>query len=133
MSLFDEVDRLFTPTMRRTRWAAPTSLGLAIDVGENEEGYIVKAAVPGVSSDDLDITLEDGVLTIKGEVKADENIDNDQYHVRERRYGSFSRSVRFPVAVNAEAIEATYENGILTLNIPKAEEVKPKRIAVKVR
>jgi HSP20 family protein len=71
------------------------------------------------------------VLTIKGEVENNEEIEQEQYHLRERRYGSFSRSVKFPVLVNSDSVEANYDKGVLTLAVPKAEEVKPKRIAIK--
>jgi len=133
MNWRSEVDRLFEESfgLPQTRWQGATNWGLALDVRENQDAFIVTAAVPGVNPDDLDITLTDNVLTIKGEVKADEVSENEQYHLHERRYGSFSRSLSLPVPVVAEEIEASYENGILTLTIPKAEEVKPKRIAVK--
>jgi HSP20 family protein len=104
---------------------------LALDAAETEDHYILKASIPGVNPDDLDITLEDDVLTIKGETKIDETVQEADFHLRERRYGSFSRSIRFPVAVNAEEVEAAYELGVLTLNVPKAEVVKPKRIAIR--
>jgi HSP20 family protein len=129
-TFFNEFDRLFDASPRLHRQIA-TNWSLAVDVAENEDGYFVKASVPGINPDDLEIMLEDGVLTIKAEVNADEEIAEDQYHVRERRYGSFSRSIRFPTDVNAEAIEASYDYGVLTLDVPKAEEVKPKRISIK--
>ncbi len=131
MSLFNDFDRLFD-TATRARWQASSNWSVPVDVAENEDGYIVKASVPGINPDALEITLEDQVLTIKGEIKFDEETEDERYHIRERRYGSFSRNIRFPVDVNSEAIEASYEHGILTLNVPKAEEVKPKRITVKV-
>ena len=122
MNLFNEFER----------WNAPTNLGLPLDVIENEDGYVVEASVPGVNPDDVEITFEDDVLTIKGQVQ--EVIENEgvNYHIRERRTGEFGRSIRFPVNINVEQVEATYTNGILTLAVPKAEEVKPKRIAIKV-
>jgi len=104
---------------------------LALDAVETEDNYIIKASIPGVNPDDLDITLEEDVLTIKGETKVDETVKEADFHLRERRYGAFSRSVRFPVAVDADAVEATYEHGVLTLAVPKAEAVKPRRIAVR--
>lgn len=127
--LFNEFDRMFDrPT---TTYRNAENWGLALDVIENEEGYVIKASVPGINPDDLEITLEDNVLIIKGEVENDEEVNQEQYHLRERRYGSFSRSVKFPVLVNSDAVEASYDKGVLSLNIPKAEEVKPKRIAIK--
>lgn len=137
MDLWNEFDRMlerpFQRPMNETRavWQAPRSWGLAVDVAENNESYVVRASLPGVNPDDLEITLEDNVLTLRGEMKADETFSDEQYHLRERRFGSFGRRVRFPMAVNADAVEASYENGVLTLTVPKAEEVKPKRIAVK--
>jgi len=130
-SLFNEFDRLFEFGPRI--WRQTTSdWGLAVDVAENDDNYVVKATVPGINPDDLEITLEDGVLTIEGEIKESEEISKEQYHVRERRYGKFSRNVRFPVDVNADDIHASYEHGVLTLNVPKSEEVKPKRISISV-
>ena len=100
-------------------------------MAEKDDAFVVKASIPGINADDLEITLSDNVLTIKGEIKADEDIEEEQYHVRERRYGSFMRSVTLPTPVDADAVEATYEHGVLTLTVPKAEEAKPKRIAIR--
>ena len=125
-SLFNEVDRLFERPYARTA----SEWSIALDVAETEEAYLVKATVPGINPDEMEITLEDGVLSLKGEIKQDEEVEEAKYHVRERRYGSFSRSIRFPMAVNGDAVEATYTNGVLSLNIPKAEAAKPKRIVV---
>ncbi len=126
-SLINEFDRLFD----MPNWEESRNFGLAIDVTENDDAYAVKASVPGINPDDIEITLEDNVLTIKGNLSSDEVTEGEQVHIRERRYGSFSRSVRFPVMVNGDAVEANYEHGILILSIPKAEEVKPKRISIK--
>jgi HSP20 family protein len=128
LNLFDELERVFNHPV--ARWNNQWSVSL--DVAENEDGYIVKASLPGIKADDVELTLEDNVLTVKGETKSDETIDEAQYHVRERRYGSFSRSIRFPVLVKSDAVQAHFEDGVLTLNVPKAEEVKPKRIEIKV-
>jgi HSP20 family protein len=105
--------------------------GVAIDVLENNDNFVVKASLPGVRTEDLDITYNNNVLTIKGEVKAEKVIEEARYHLQERRYGTFARSLTLPANVNAEAIKANFENGILTLILPKAEEAKPKHIAVK--
>jgi len=132
MDLRSEFDRLFEESLSgpRSRWQL-TNWGMDVDVAENEDNFVVKASLPGMKPEDIDISLTNNVLTIKGEMKQDETIDEDQYHVRERRYGSFSRTVTLPVQVNSEAVEAKYEDGVLTLEVPKAEEVKPKRISVK--
>ncbi|HMT20116.1 MAG TPA: Hsp20/alpha crystallin family protein [Promineifilum sp.] len=137
--LFNEFDRVFESPLYRARRGMPLrtndvvgSWSLALDASEKGDAFTVKASLPGINPDDLNVTLEDNVLTIQGELKDDETIEEETYHIRERRYGSFSRSLRFPVPVDAKSIVAEYENGILTLTVPKAEEVKPKRIEVKV-
>jgi HSP20 family protein len=136
--LMNEFDRVLEYPLLRQRWGMPLrtnevvgSWNLPLDVAEKGDVFTVKASLPGISPDDLNVTLEDNVLTIQGETKQDETIEENSYHIRERRYGSFSRSVRFPVPVEGDKVEAEYENGVLTLSIPKAEAVKPKRIAVK--
>lgn len=136
--LVNEFDRMLEYPLLRGRWGMPLrtnevvgSWNLALDVAEQGDVFTVKASLPGISPDHLNVTLEENVLTIQGETKEDESIDEGSYHIRERRYGSFSRSVRFPVPVEGDKVEAQYENGVLTLTIPKAEAVKPKRIEVK--
>ena len=103
----------------------------ALDVVEEEDRFIVTAAIPGVRPEDLDVSVADNVLTIKGEVRPDEGIKDEQYYIRERRFGSFTRSVSLPAPVEADQVEATYENGVLRLTLPKAEEVRPKKISIK--
>lgn len=136
--LFNEFDRVFDSPAYRARMGMPMrtsdivgSWSLALDVAEKGDTFTVKASLPGIDPQDLNVTLEDNVLTVQGEIKEDETIEEETYHIRERRFGSFSRSLRFPVPVNANQIEAAYENGVLTLTVPKAEEVKPKRIEIK--
>jgi HSP20 family protein len=108
----------------------PEAWGLALDVTENEDEYVVKASIPGVNPDDLEITYNDDTLTIKGEIKEDKNVEEERYHLRERRYGKFARSISLPARVNSDQIQAHYDAGVLTLQLPKSEEVKPKRIAI---
>jgi HSP20 family protein len=104
---------------------------LALDVAEEADHYLVKASIPGINPNDLEITLTDNVLTIKGETKEEHAAKETNWHVRERRYGTFLRSVTLPAPVEADKVEATNEYGVLTLRIPKAEAVKAKKIAVK--
>ena len=104
---------------------------LALDVAEDADHYLVKASIPGINPDDLEITLTNNVLTIKGEAKEEQASQPTNWHVRERRYGTFLRSVTLPAPVETDQVEATNEHGVLTLRIPKAEAVKPKKIAVK--
>jgi HSP20 family protein len=134
MSLRNEMNRLFERALDEgslSPWQPTTSWGLAVDVSENEEAFLVTASVPGMDPDDLDITVTDNVLTIKGEYKADGTIEEEKYHIRERRYGSFARSISLPVSIDADAVAADYKDGVLSLTVPKAEETKARRITVK--
>ena len=130
LNLRRTVDRFFDNVSDR-EWQ-PMQWGLAVDVVENKEDFVIKASVPGINPDDLDVSYADDTLTIKGEVKSDSENKEDQYHLRERHYGAFARSISLPTKIKGDAIEANYQNGVLTLRLPKAEEVKPKRIAIKV-
>lgn len=107
-----------------------TSWNLALDVAESDDDYVVKASLPGIKPDDLEITFSENVLTIKGKVTEDKELEEAHYHMRERRYGSFSRSIRLPSGIKSEKIEASYEDGVLKLHLPKAEEAKPKKITI---
>ena len=129
MSMRHAMDRLIENTMGED-WEHSSEWSLALDLVENDNEYLVKASLPGVKPDDIDITYDKGVLTIKGEVKQESETNEGQYHLRERRYGAFSRSVALPTSVRAEKIDAQYQDGVLTLKLPKADEVKPKRIPI---
>jgi HSP20 family protein len=102
----------------------------ALDLSETAEGYLVEAALPGLKPEDLEITVENNVLTIKGQTR--QNVDDKQrnFHRIERRFGSFQRTIGLPTTVKADAIQAELTNGVLRLEIPKAEEVKPRKISV---
>lgn len=132
-NLWEEFDRLMEEPLSlfRDQQEWPGTWGLALDVAETEDNFVVTASAPGVSPDDIDITLTDNTLTIKGEMRKDETVEEEKYHLRERRYGSFSRSLTLPTPVDAESIEANFENGVLTIHLPKTEAVRPKRINVK--
>ncbi len=131
LNLRRTVDRLFDNAGNGHDWQS-MPWGLAVDVVENKDDFVVKASVPGINPNDLDVSYVDDTLTIKGEIKSDNELKDEQYHLHERRYGSFARSITLPVKVKGDAIEAGYQDGVLTLRLPKAEEVKPKRIAIKV-
>jgi HSP20 family protein len=126
------MDRVFNENYGTwpTQWNRNDAMSLALDVAEENETYIVKASLPGIRPDEIDVTLTDNVLTIRGEVKEDQEVKQESYHVRERRFGTFMRSVTLPSPVEADKIDANYENGVLTLRLPKAEEAKPRRIRV---
>lgn len=131
MSLRSAMDRLFDSAFFGTQWEWQSLSGeIALDVAETENEFLVKASLPGINPDDLEITFSGKTLTIKGEYKIEEEKEDVHYHMRERRFGSFSRSVSLPTPIVADDIEARYESGVLTLHLPKTEEVKPKRIAV---
>lgn len=132
LSMRRAMDRIFDQALTSDgeQWEQSYRWELPVDVVEKEDEYLLKASIPGVNPDDLEITYDKGVLTIRAETRAEEEKE-ERYLVRERRYGSFVRSLALPVSLNANAIEASYENGILALRLPKTEEVKPKRIAVR--
>lgn len=133
LNLQDQMNRLFGEVFDRshqqsnlTTWAPP------VDIYENEHELVVKAELPGIDPKDLDIRVENNILTIRGERKFDEKVNENNCLRVERAYGSFSRSFSLANTVNSEAIKADYQNGLLTLTIPKREEAKPKQIKVNV-
>src|SRR5258707_14173428 len=128
-----QLNRLFTDLFGRamqeqnlTTWAP------AVDIYEGEHELVVKADLPDVKPEDLDIRVENNILTIRGERKFEKKADEKNYLRVERAYGSFARSFSLANTVNTEAIKATYKDGVLTLSIPKREEAKPKQIKVNV-
>lgn len=136
VSLREAMDRLFEESFIRpqTGWLAPTEAGgLAVDVYETEDAVVVKSAIPGVKPEDIDITITGDTLTIKGETKFEEEVKEENYVRREMRYGSFSRTLPVPASVVADDADAEFEDGVLTLTLPKAEEVKPKAIQIKAK
>ena len=105
-----------------------------MDMKETEDAYEVKLTMPGIDKDNLDISVTDGILTVKGETKEDDEKEgeNGKWLVREHKHFTYYRSVRLPSEVQADKAEAEYKNGVLNLTLPKAEEVKPKSIPVKI-
>ena len=133
MSMRSMVDRMLEDSLLNPQdWQRETSWGLPLDVSENDDDYVVKASIPGVKPEDLDISFNNNTLTIKGETKSESEKagEGTQWHMRERRFGSFSRTITLPSPVSSDQIEADYDAGVLTLRLPKAEEAKPKRISV---
>lgn len=132
VSLRDAMDSLFENALIRPFGATQGFGGsyLPLDVIENEDSFVVKASVPGLKPEDLSATVTDNVLTIEGEVKSDQQ-EGTRYHLRERRWGKFVRQVALPVSVDANNVQAEYDNGVLTLTLPKSEEAKPKRIQIR--
>ena len=103
----------------------------AIDVRENDEGYVFAAELPGLSKDDVSITLENNVLTFSGERKFEDESDGNDYRRIERAYGTFARSFTLPSKVDQESVTAEFKNGVLSITVPKAETAKPQKIEIK--
>jgi HSP20 family protein len=111
--------------------ATATAWAPALDISERKDAYLVTVELPGVEADDLEITMEDGLLTIQGERHFAHDSSEQHFHRVERRYGAFRRSITLPAQVLAEQIEASFDNGVLQILVPKMEEAKPKRIQVR--
>ncbi len=132
-TLQEQVNRLFGNVLEHSGEESNlTSWAPAVDIYETEHELVVKADLPEVDSKELDIRVENNLLTIRGERKFEKKVNEENYLRVERAYGSFSRSFSLANTVNAEAIKADYQNGVLTLTIPKREEAKPKQIKVNV-
>jgi HSP20 family protein len=132
-TLRDQINRLFNESFGQvgdegslSTWAPP------VDIYETEHELVVKADLPDINPQDLDIRVENNILTIRGERKFEKKVEEKNYMRVERSYGSFSRSFALANSVNTEAIKADHKNGVLTLTIPKREEAKPKQIKVNV-
>src|SRR5213595_1544645 len=132
-SLQDHVNRLFNDDFeRRGEESSLTAWAPAVDIYETEHELVVKADLPEVDPKDLDIRVENNLLTIRGERKFEKKVNEENYLRVERSFGSFARSFTLANTVNTDAIKADYQNGVLTLTIPKREEAKPKQIEVSV-
>lgn len=131
--LQEQVNRLFESSFPgRSDNSALTTWAPAVDIYETEDELVVKADLPDVSEKDLDVRIENNTLTIRGERKFEKKVEEENYLRVERTYGSFSRSFSLPNTVNSEAIKAEYKNGVLTVELPKRAESKPKQIKVNV-
>ena len=132
-SLPETLNRLFNEAFDRTPEEGNlTAWAPAVDIYETEQELVVKADLPDVRPEDLDIRVENNILTIRGERKFEKKVNESNYLRVERAYGSFTRSFSLANTVNSEAIKADYKNGVLSLSIPKREEAKPKQIKVNV-
>lgn len=129
LNIHREMDSFFSPdlfTGNGNRWLP------SMDVLENQDGFEISLDLPGLGKDDVNISYQEGTLTIEGERKQENEENRPNYHRLERRYGKFFRKIALPVAVKDDAISATFSDGVLRIEIPKAEAVKPKQIEVKV-
>ena len=132
-SLRQAMDRLFEDSFVRPSRLWPELVGEepALDVYQTDKDIVVKASLPGIKPEEVDISVTGDMLTIKGEHKEAEEEKKADYFRKERRYGAFRRSMTLPVVVKAEKADAAFENGVLTVTLPKTEESKPKQIKVK--
>lgn len=134
-SLRRAMDRLmddFSPS-RAWRTGEASELTFPVDVSETEDAVVVKAVLPGVTSQDVDISVSEGVLTIKGETRLQQETKKENYYRQEIRYGAFARSIPMPTRINHAHAEADFADGILTVRLPKAEEVRPRSIKIRAR
>lgn len=127
-----QVNRIFNELFDRSQESNLTPWAPAVDIFEGQNELVVKADLPDIKPEELDIRVENNILTIRGERKFEKKVDEKNYLRVERSYGSFARSFSLANTVNAEAIKADYKDGVLTLTIPKREEAKPKQIKVNV-
>jgi HSP20 family protein len=140
-SFRSEMDRLFDsffggfPSLTNLRRSLPAAQGLtpALDVKETEKELVVKADLPGIDEKDIQLTIQDGVLSLRGEKKSEYKDEREDYYVMERSYGTFQRSIRLPGTVNDEKAEARFDKGVLTITLPKRPEMvkTQKKIAIK--
>jgi HSP20 family protein len=124
---FRLVDSIFNTDAQgeETRaWVPP------VDIQETGDAYLFHAELPGLSKDDIQITLENNVLRVNGERKMEKDVKKDTYHRVERTYGTFTRTFTLPTQVDADKVQASFENGVLTISVPKAEQAKPHRISI---
>jgi HSP20 family protein len=137
VSLRDAMDRLFAESFVRPLRGWPerleSAVSIAVDLRETNDDVTVEAELPGLKPEDVDISITDNTLTMKGEFRSKEEGERGNVHFRERRYGSFQRAIALPTAIDAGATEAQFEDGVLTVTLPKVDEVKPRQIAVKMR
>lgn len=134
MTLREAMDRLFDDAFTRpVGMGAVSTATPAIDMYQTDDDLIVKVLLPGLKKDDVDITITDNLLTLRGDFKHQEEQEGASYHIREQQYGAFERAIRLPTDVEVEKSNAVFENGILTITLPKAEAVKPKTINIKAK
>jgi HSP20 family protein len=129
----DQMDRIFEDFFSRSPVSYEGYGVVNLDMVQTDDEVIVKASVPGIKPEDLNISVTGDTLTIRGEMKNEDEVKDVNYHLREIKYGSFARSVLLPSQVVADKAKADFENGMLKLVLPKAEEVKPKTITVKAK
>jgi HSP20 family protein len=129
----DIFGRPFAPAVWRRFPVREMAWAPAVEVFEKEDKFVVKADLPGVKEEDIDVSIEGDTLTIKWEKESESEVKEESYYCCERSYGSFYRSIVLPTTVDAKKIEANYEDGVLEVSLPKAAEVKPKKVTVSAK
>lgn len=130
MTLRQAIDRLFEDSFVGG-WDGDGVAWPQIDVRQTDDDVVLTASLPGVKPDDVQVTITGQTINVRGSMKQEQDIDQSEYLYQERRYGSFNRSIQLPVRVQGDQAKASYDDGILTITIPKAEEVKPRQIQIK--
>ena len=133
LTLREAMNQLFDDSFTRPISMGGGSVLPAIDLYQDAEQVIVKAALPGIKPGDVQISVTADVLSLRGEFKTENEPKDVTYHIREQRYGAFERSLRLPSDVQTDKAKADFENGVLTITLPKAEAVRPKTISIKAR
>ena len=128
-TLRDEMNRLFTRSLGEGA-AAGSAWTPAVDIFDQADAIVLRAELPGLSPDDIDIEIDESVLTLRGERRFEETVEEGRYYRLERAYGAFQRSVTLPQGVKSDEITASFDNGVLSVSVPKAAEVRPRKIAV---
>jgi HSP20 family protein len=133
----EDLNRLFRrswlkPVEGRESVAEGGTWAPAVDIYETGEAYAIEADLPGIDPKDIDVSVDDGVLSLRGERKLEKEVKEENYHRVERAYGMFSRSIRLPADADADNVKASYDNGLLKITVPKTAQEKPKSIPVKV-
>ena len=137
MTLREAMDRLFDDAFTRPfsimREGGSNWSSLPIDMYQTDNEVVVRAALPGIKPDEVHINVTGDILTIKGETKHEEEKKDKSWHIREHRWGAFERSIQLPTGVISDKARADFDNGILTITLPKSEELKPRTITVKTK
>jgi HSP20 family protein len=135
VSIQDEMNKLFDDFLGRPLMRTEWSEGVwnpSVDISETKDNVLIKAEMPGLNKEDVKISMQDNMLTLTGEKKQEKEEKETNYHRIERSYGAFSRSFSLPTSVKSDKIRATYKDGILSITLPKTEEVKPKEIPISI-
>ncbi len=133
VTMRDSMDRVFEDFFSRSSANIEGYGSIDINMVQTDDAVVIKASIPGVKPEDINISVTGDTLTIRGETKEDGEFDASDYHIREMRFGSFARSILLPSQIVSDKANAEFENGVLKLTLPKAEEVKPKTITIKAK